>query len=104
MIVNERDQRREQVIAGARQMMTAARTAPKAKGLDIIEVAMITGDDIRRLSDAMIPVSEETGLKFLLRDADNILQADALLLIGTKSQPLGMNCAYCGFNTCEMKP
>lgn len=104
MIVNERDQRREQVIAGARQMMTAARTAPKAKGLDIIEVAMIAGDDIRHLSDAMIPVSEETGLKFLLRDADNILQADALLLIGTKSQPLGMNCAYCGFNTCEMKP
>ena len=33
MVINERDSRHEQVLVAARQMMTAARTAPKAKGL-----------------------------------------------------------------------
>ena len=42
MILNERDSRHEQVLQVAQQMMTAARTAPKGKGVDIIEVASIT--------------------------------------------------------------
>ena len=39
MILNERDARHEHILQVARQMMTAARTAPKGKGIDIIEVA-----------------------------------------------------------------
>ena len=39
MILNERDNRHEHVIEVAKQMMTAARTAPKGKGFDIIEIA-----------------------------------------------------------------
>ena len=35
MILNERDSRHEHLLAAARQIMTAARTAPKAKGVDI---------------------------------------------------------------------
>ena len=42
MIYNERDTRHQQVIEAAKQMMTAARTAPKAKGCDIIEVVLVT--------------------------------------------------------------
>ena len=36
MIQNERTCRHEHVLNVARQMMTAARTAPKGKGVDII--------------------------------------------------------------------
>ena len=32
-------------------MMTAARTAPKGKGVDIIEIAMVTDGDINILSE-----------------------------------------------------
>ena len=39
MILNEKDSRHEQVLLVAQEMMLAARTAPKAKGMDIIEVA-----------------------------------------------------------------
>ena len=85
-------------------MMTAARTAPKGKGIDIIEVAMVTDEDINRLSEKMVSISEETGLKFFLRDAENILQAEALLIIGTRQQVQGLNCGHCGFLTCERKP
>jgi uncharacterized ferredoxin-like protein len=85
-------------------MMTAARTAPKGKGLDIIEIAMITDGDISRLSDEMYKLADETGLKFILRDAANVLHAEAILLIGTVQQTHGLNCAHCGFATCAEKP
>ena len=35
MIINERTYRHENVIAAARQLLIAARTAPKARGVDI---------------------------------------------------------------------
>ena len=104
MIQNEREIRHAHVLQAVRQMMTAARTAPKGKGIDIIEVAMVTDEDINRLSEKMVSISEETGLKFFLRDAENILQAEALLIIGTRQQVQGLNCGHCGFPTCERKP
>lgn len=104
MVYNERDLRHEQVVAVVKQMMTAARTAPKGKGIDIIELAMVTGDDITRVSEKMKIMADELGLKFFLRDADNILQAEAMLLIGTMQQVQGLNCGHCGFSTCVAKP
>ena len=66
MILNERDARHEHILQVARQMMTAARTAPKGKGIDIIEVALITDEDIKLLSDKRIAMVEEHGRKFFL--------------------------------------
>lgn len=104
MIQNEREIRHEHVLQAVRQMMTAARTAPKGKGIDIIEMAMVTDGEIHLLSDKLIDMAAETGLKFFLRDADNLLQAEAVLIIGTDQQVQGLNCAYCGFDTCVEKP
>ncbi len=100
MVQNERDLRHEQALNVARQMMTAARTAPKGKGIDVIEIALVTDDDLPRLADEMRRISDETGMKFFLRDADNILQAECVVLIGTREQPQGLNCGHCGFPTC----
>lgn len=104
MIQNEREIRHEHVLQTVRQMMTAARTAPKGKGIDIIEVAMVTDEDIKRLSEELVIMSGETGLKFFLRDADNILQAEAIMIAGTRQQVQGLNCTHCGFPTCVEKP
>lgn len=100
MIQNERDIRHEQVLDIARQMMVAARTAPKGKGIDVIEIALVSGEDIKVLSDKMMAMYEEHGMKFFLRDADNILSAECIILIGTREQPQGLNCGHCGFATC----
>ncbi len=89
MIENERDSRHEHVINIARQMMTAARTAPKGKGVDIIEVALVTGDELQQLSKTMVQIAEETGMKFFLRDANNILQAECVVIIGTHEHAQG---------------
>ena len=88
----------------ARRMMLAARTAPKGKGIDIIEIGVATDDDILRLSDEMLRIAADTGLKFFLRDAENIKSAEAIVLLGTRQQVQGLNCAHCGFATCAEKP
>ena len=104
MIQNEREIRHEHVLNIARQMMTAARTAPKGKGIDILEVAMVTGDDLKVLSDRMIALAEEQGMKFFLRDAGNILSAECVVLIGTREQAQGLNCGHCGYALCTQRP
>ena len=96
MIQNERDCRHEHVLDVARQMLTAARTAPKGKGIDVIEAALVTGEDIKKLSEKMVAMVEEHGMKFFLRDADNILQAECVIIIGTREQTQGLNCGHCG--------
>ena len=35
------------------------------------------------------------------RDAGNIKDTEFILLIGTKVEPLGLNCGYCGYDTCQ---
>lgn len=103
MILNERDLRHEHVLNVARQMMTAARTAPKGKGIDVIEMAMITDEPLVMLSKKMQVIAEERGLKFFLRDAENILQAECLIIIGTRECAQGLNCGHCGFATCDAR-
>lgn len=104
MILTERESRHEQVLHIARQMMTAARTAPKGKGVDVIEIAIVTDEDIKRLSDEMVAIHEENGFKFFLRDADNILNAECVLLIGTREHAHGLNCGHCGYAICAERP
>ena len=53
MILKEREIRHQYVLDIAKQMMIAARTAPKAKGVDIIEVALVADEDIQKLSNEM---------------------------------------------------
>ena len=104
MILNEREASHEQVLRIAQQMMVAARTAPKGKGVDVIEIALITDEDIKRLSEEMIAIHAENGFKFFLRDADNIQSAECILLIGTREHAHGLNCGHCGYATCAERP
>ena len=104
MIQNERETRHQRVMEAVGRMMTAARTAPKAKGIDIIEIAVVEGKDIQTLSDKLREMGIQSDTKFFLRDAENILSAEAVLLIGTHLQEMSLNCSYCGFSACDDKP
>ena len=104
MIINERDSREERALEVAKKMLTAARTAPKGRGFDAVEAAIVTGDDILRLSAEMMRLHEATGKPVYQRDSENIKKALAIVIIGTKYNPLGLNCGNCGFPTCGEKP
>lgn len=103
MILNERETRHEQIISVAKQMMTAARTAPKARGVDLIETIAITEEHIKRLSDAMLEILTDKGERRFERDGNNILQAECIVLIGTKPLKMALDCGYCGYATCAEK-
>lgn len=103
MIINETDGRKDQVVAVAKAMMAAARTAPKGKGTDRLEIITLYGDDMHRLAEEMRRYSEKSGFKFFLRDADNVEQSEAVVLLGTTYGIFNLNCGFCGFPTCVEK-
>ncbi len=85
----------------AEEMCLAARTAPKARGLDLLEIAVVKGDTIKKLSDKMLKVGEKENNRTFLRDGDNILKAAVIVLIGSKTQYLGLKlCGFCGYPGC----
>ena len=103
MIENERNTTIKAALEVARRMMTAARTAPKAKGMDRLELSCVSGDDLEILAKKM----EEIGLKnqraSFARDAGNIRQSQAVVLLGSRRGEQELNCGYCGFATCDEK-
>lgn len=103
MITNETDSRAATIESIAVLMMSAARTAPKACGLDNLEIATITGATISAVAKNMKEVGRERGHDFFLRDADNIEMAGAVVLIGTRTVVLNLNCGLCGYPTCTDK-
>ncbi|MDR0973718.1 MAG: DUF2148 domain-containing protein [Prevotellaceae bacterium] len=101
MILNERECRHEEAVNVGRMMMAAARTAPKAKGVDIVETALITGEELELLATKMEETAQKPGRKFFLRDAMNVRQAECVFLLGTKILAMGLNCGHCGADTCD---
>lgn len=84
-------------------MAASARTAPKAGGKDFLEITVIADmDELGAIANAMKAyASKSTNEAFWLRDAANIENADALLLVGlTKPATAGYDCGGCGYPSC----
>jgi len=93
---------RTAVITVAGLMELAARTAPKAKGVDTILVRILTGKEIQALADHLADTGEKRKTGFFVRDAKNIAACDACIIIGAKGRlAAGVNCGACGYATCE---
>jgi uncharacterized ferredoxin-like protein len=94
----------KQVAEMAVQLMAAsARTAPKAGGKDFLEIVIITKDeDLKKIATAMKEYApKSTNEAYWLRDASNIENSQALLLIGLgKPVTAGYDCGGCGYPTC----
>jgi uncharacterized ferredoxin-like protein len=103
MIVFEEDFRSESIYDVAKKIATAARTAPKARGTDNMTIAVATSDTLEAIAQAMHKYSEKHDVPFFARDAENLRQSAAAVLIGSKVSCLGLNCGYCGFATCAEK-
>ena len=83
-------------------MAVAARTAPKAGGKDFIEVKLLTDSERVALGNDMIQVGKERRIQGFERDGRNVLDSDAVLLIGLLAHKgVGLNCGGCGYASCE---
>jgi uncharacterized ferredoxin-like protein len=82
----------------------AARTAPKACGIDHIETAVLTGEDKDKVTAQMRKLGERYGEdgRYFIRDADNTDASAAVVLIGAKYEARALNesCKLCGFENC----
>jgi len=93
---------RKALLRAAELMAVAARTAPKARGVDVVETMIIFGPELEEIAGKMDEIAEEEGLPFFKRDADCLRRSEALLLIGASgSKPRGLNCSACGFRSCD---
>lgn len=82
-------------------MCVAARTAPKARGVDNLVTAIITGADKDRLSAEMRKIAQEAEAQFFERDAGCIDNSPLVVLLGQKVKPLGVKpCGFCGYADC----
>jgi uncharacterized ferredoxin-like protein len=94
------DEETKAVVDVARLMLLAARTAPKARGVDDIETAVLTGKEKDAVARELHAMAKPFG-EHWTRDAKNVEQASALVLIGLKDgTTAGTNCGACGYEGC----
>ena len=80
------------------QIMLAVKTAPKGKGVDVLEMKYVTDVEKERLAQTMDEIGNETATAFFHRDAENIRKSQVVLLLATNNTVRGLNCGYCGSN------
>lgn len=99
----EDELREEAVLEVAKKIMSAARTAPKGRGRDNIEIALVDKEAIKEIARKMKEMVEKGDApQFFERDANNILECEAMVLMGTRIQSLGLSpCGMCGYVNCE---
>lgn len=84
----------------AEKMCVAARTAPKAKGMDNLVITIAEKKDKDMLASKMLSMGKKLSRPGFIRDSANIKTAEVVVLVGTKSSPIGLNCGFCGEPDC----
>lgn len=93
---------KEAALRVAEFMASAARTAPKTRSIDNIEIFAIDDEETRKkLIEKMREISKRENRPSLERDANCIALSPAIIVIGAKSNPAGLNCGFCGYPTCD---
>ena len=102
MKIESRAAEEEAILQVAKEMCAAARTAPKACGIDRLDSAILTGEDKDALSAEMRKIAEKDGDTFFIRDAENVDASFAVVLIGADENPRGVDrvCSLCGWDGC----
>lgn len=102
MIKNMDEIKKDAIITVADMMAAAALTAPKGSGKDTIRTAVVTGKDKDKLRDKMLKLGEQTGQPIFPRDAGNVDNSVAVVLIGCTGGYFGLDmCGMCGFENCR---
>lgn len=101
MIHTSADAEKRAIFQVADLIMAAVRTAPKGCGVDNLETMIIDGEEKDKLAARMKAITQETGETYFGRDGASVDKCHAVVVIGVKDIPLGLNnCSYCGFENC----
>ncbi len=102
MIIDSREMEKKAVTEVAALMCLAARTAPKGRGTDNLVCRVVSGEDLDLLAAEMKRYGDEHGLPFFVRDSGNMARTQAVVLLGTRLNRLGLQyCNFCGRDGCQ---
>ncbi|MCD6445261.1 hypothetical protein J7L49_00540 [Candidatus Bathyarchaeota archaeon] len=100
--IKSEDAEREAVLEAAKLMLVAARTAPKTGGIDDVLTLIVYGEEKDAIAEKMEEIAEERGIENFKRDARNVRDSNAVVLIGVKgNKTCKLNCGACGYKTCK---
>jgi uncharacterized ferredoxin-like protein len=90
------------VLNVARQICAAARTAPKACGIDQFSSCILTEGNKEKLAAEMDRLAKVLDRPFFSRDANNIRASQAVVLLGVTLEQRGLNeaCKLCLNENC----
>ena len=106
MIYSSEKMEEQATLQVAAQMCAAARTAPKARKVDVIYTMVLTGDEKKLLTDKMDEIGErdflDDGTGWMKKDSSCVKKSQAVVLIGAKKTYRGLpHCTFCGFGNCK---
>ena len=103
MYITSKTAEEQAVINAAYELCAAIRTAPKACGIDHLDTAIITGEDKDAITKEMRRFGSAVGDEFFIRDAGNVDESIAVVLVGAKyeTRMLGARCRLCRFEDCN---
>lgn len=106
-IVSSAQAESEVILTVAKMIMAAVTTAPKGRGVSTVSSVLLQGEDKERLARAMEDQISKKSFKLDIfqRDAQNIRNSAAVLLIGIKGTmpkkpEIPFNCGACGHSSC----
>ncbi|MBN2407275.1 MAG: ferredoxin [Elusimicrobia bacterium] len=83
-------------------MAVAAKTAPKTRGIDHLVIKIFEKVELEALASKMSEAGDTTSRpQTFKRDAENVRKAECVVVIGVKSAALGLDCGFCGADTCS---
>lgn len=92
----------EGLLEVARLMLIAARTAPKTAGLDDVLTCIVYDREKEAIAEMMEKIAEERKIEGFKRDAKNVMDSEAVVLIGVRgNKSVGLNCGACGSKNCK---
>lgn len=101
-IISSEECEKEGIMQVSRLMVVSARTAPKSGGVDDILTALIFGAEKKSLAAEMEKIAEERKISRFKRDARNVRDSEAVVLIGVRgTRKFGINCGACGYANCD---
>ncbi|HNX91785.1 MAG TPA: DUF2148 domain-containing protein [Candidatus Omnitrophota bacterium] len=101
MPINYNEIQKDALLSTAKKMCIAARTAPKTRGIDNLEIIILSQQEKLSVISKMKEISTRDNRPSFVRDASNIENIDHIVLISTKKQTVGLNCGFCGHRTCK---
>jgi len=101
-VIESKDAEREAILETARLMLIAARTAPKTAGIDDVLTLIVYGEEKDAVAEKMEKIAEERKIEEFNRDAKNVRDSEAVILIGVRGdKSIGFDCGSCGHENCK---